>query len=134
MGEADVPGENFAESEESTVQNVVAAICLGLSNSENWALSHSATKTPRIWSIWSTLWGISKHNKTRRHRSKKSLISQLQFWMPLKYRVARITNLGHGSVLDFDVLYHTHGNTLFLSREVYRDGLNYDEEEMRLAE
>ncbi|TGO84276.1 hypothetical protein BPOR_0525g00080 [Botrytis porri] len=46
--------------------------------------------------------------------------------------VARIENLGRGSVLDFEVPRHTHGNTLFLSREVYGYGLDWDEEGIRL--
>ncbi|TGO54073.1 hypothetical protein BCON_0113g00330 [Botryotinia convoluta] len=129
----DIPGGNFSESEEIIVQKIVAAICLGLTNSDNWALLHRATKTPQTWPIWFTLRGISKYTKTGRRALEKGLISQLQSWMLPKYRVAQIANLGHGSVLDFEVPRHTHGNTLFLSRETYGDGLNWDEQEIRLV-
>ncbi|CCD55231.1 hypothetical protein ACHAPC_009958 [Botrytis cinerea] len=129
----DIPRGNFAESEKNIVQSIVAAICLGLTNTENWALLHRATKTPRTWPIWVALRGFSKYTKTRRLALEKCLIPQLQSWMLPKYRVARIANLGHGSVLDFEVPRHTHGNTLFLSREIYGDGLDWDEEEIRLV-
>ncbi|KAF7884145.1 uncharacterized protein EAF01_011568 [Botrytis porri] len=78
MDESGVPRGNFAESEASIVQNVVATVCLGLTNSENWALLHRATKTPRSWPTWFTLRGISKHTKTRRRALEEGLISQLQ--------------------------------------------------------
>ncbi|KAF7957099.1 hypothetical protein EAE96_004419 [Botrytis aclada] len=77
--------------------------------------------------------GIQHPYQTRRRALEKGLISQLQSWMLPKYRVARIASLGHGSVPDFEIPRHTHGNTLFLSREVYGDGLDEDEDETKLV-
>lgn len=129
---------DFATSDTDTVQKLIAAICLGLTNRENWKFLRIVTCVTPTSSIWLCIRGHGKENHARCHLFKSSLVSCLESWMLPKYRVAWGTQCENPvrelEGFSFQISKHCHSNALFLSREIYGDGPEWEMGELELIE
>lgn len=127
-------GDRYKASGEDSVHCIVAAICLGLTNSVNWDYLHRVTGISRPASVWLAMRGKGKKNKARRDTLEKHLKLCLTSWMLPKYRVAQLKlHIDEWKTMDFEVPRYGHGNTLFLSREVFGDNIEWGKEELKLV-